>query len=223
MNQYNPRQNEQHQQNTEATVKASEAVARAGRDTVEHTTRVAREATEQTAREVDRIGREAVEISERSARAGADAFAHNADAMQGVWQSGVSLATQLSEQSFEQFERMLGLASERTKQASRRSSRHVEAIMQSSALLAAGLDALSREWIDFAHHRVVQQRDRLGQALEARTPHDFAAIQTEIMRDSIEDFFHSFRRVAETSARLTEDAVNKMAASAERSISSASQ
>jgi hypothetical protein len=223
MNQPNPR-NEQRQQNTEATVKASEAMARVGRDTMEQTTRATRETTEQTARavrEADRIGREAAEIGERSARAGVDAFAHNADAMQRVWQSGVSLATQLSEQSFEQFERMLGLASERTKQASQRSTRHVEAIMHSSALLAAGLDALSREWIDFAHHRVVHQRDRLGQVLEARTPHDFAAIQTEIMRDSIEDFLHSFRRVAETSARLTQDAVNKMAASAERSVGSA--
>jgi len=213
MTQHNLRQNDPRQSSAEATAKASETASRAVRDSVDQAARAARDTTERA----NRFSQEAAEVSERAVRAGTDVFAHNADALQRVWQSGVSLATQLSEQSFEQFERAFGLAGERTKQASERSSRHVEAIMHSSTLFTAGLDALSREWIDFTQHRVAQQRDRFEQVLAARTPHDLAAIQAELMRDSIEDFLHSFRRVAEASARLTEDAVNKMAESAERS------
>jgi hypothetical protein len=235
----------QARQNAEAIAKASESIGRAGRETSEQAARVARESTEQTSRaareaaeqttqiaretmeqatrlgresaeHANRLGREAAEVGERAARAGADVFAHNTDALQRAWHSGVSLATQLSEQSFDQFARMFGLASERTKEASQRSSRHVEAIVHSSSVFTGGLEILSRAWIDFAQERVAQQRHQFEQILRARTPQDLAAINAEMWRDNIEGLLHSYRRVAEVSSRLTEEAVKRIAENTER-------
>jgi hypothetical protein len=205
------------EQTTRAARDAAEQTTQLARETMEHATRIGRESAEQA----NRLGREAAEVGERAARAGADVFAHNTDALQRAWQSGMLLATQFSEQSFDQFARMFGLASERTKEASQRSSRHVEAIVHSSTVLTGGWETVSREWIDFAQESVARQRHRFEQVLRARTPQDFAAIQAEMMRDSIEGFLHSFRRVAEVSARLTEDAVKRMAESAERATKAA--
>jgi hypothetical protein len=227
-------------QNAQPDLKASESASRATREAMDHgahtlreaagqATRVARETTEQTTRlahetmehatrigresaeRASRLGREAAEVGGRAARAGAEVFAHNADALQHAWESGISLATQLSEQSFDQVMRMFGIAGERTRDASQSSSRHVEAILHSLTVLTGGLDTLSREWIDFAQQRVAQQRDRFEQVLQARTPQDFTAIQAEMMRDNIEGWLQSCRRVAEASLRLTEEAANRMA------------
>jgi DNA-directed RNA polymerase subunit F len=227
-------------QNAQPDLKASESASRAAREAMDHSahtlreaagqaTRVARETTEQTTRlahetmehatrigresaeRASRLGREAAEVGGRAARAGAEVFAHNTDALQHAWESGISLATQLSEQSFDQIVRMFGVAGERTRDASQSSSRHVEAILHSSAVLTGGLDTLSREWIEFAQQRVAQQRDRFEKILQIRTPQDFTAIQAEVMRDAIEGWLQSCRRVAEASLRLTEEAANRMA------------
>ena len=96
------------------------------------------------------------------------------------------------------------------------SARHVEAIMHSSTVLSGGLEAISREWIDFARNRVSCQHDRATQVLRARTPQDLAVIQTEMLRDNIEGLLQSFRRVAEVSARVSEDAVRKLSDDPER-------
>jgi hypothetical protein len=205
------------EQSTRAAREAAEQTTRFARETVEHASRVGRESAEQATR----MGREAAEVGERAARASADVFAHNTDVLQRVWQSGFSLATQLSEQSFDQFARMVGLAGDRSKEASHRSSRHVAAILHSSTVLTAGWDTISREWIDFAQRHVADQRDRFDALIEARTPQDFTAIQAEIMRDGLEGFLHSFRRVAEASAKLTEEAVKTLAQEADRSAKAA--
>ena len=96
------------------------------------------------------------------------------------------------------------------------SARHVEAIMHSSTVLSGGFEAISREWVDFVRNRVSCQRDSAAQVLRARTPQDLAVIQTEMLRDNIEGFLRSFRRVAEVSARVSEDAVRKLSDDPER-------
>jgi hypothetical protein len=206
------------EQATRVARETTEQTARAAREAAEHTTRLAHETMEHATRigrdsaeQANRLGREAAEVSGRAARAGAEVFAHNADALQRAWQSGISFAAQLSEQSFNQFERMFGLAGERTQEATQRSSHHVEAILHSSTVLTGGIDTLSHEWIDFAQQRVARQRDRFEQILQVRTPQDFTAIQAEVMRDAIEGWLQSCRRVAEASLRLTEEAASRMA------------
>jgi hypothetical protein len=211
----------------EAGAKTSESVARTSRETARQTARLARDTAEQAIRvehagaeQASRIGREAAELGEQTARAGADALARTAETLNRTWQSGLSIATQLSEQSFDQFARMFGLAGERSKQAAQHSSRHVAAIMDSSSVITGGLETLSCEWIDFVQQRVARQRDRFEQVLTARTPHDFTAMQAEVMRDNVESFLLSFSRIADLSARLTEDAASRMTDTAGREAKS---
>ncbi|MBO0757681.1 MAG: phasin family protein [Bradyrhizobiaceae bacterium] len=215
-----------------------EETARASREMTEQASRAEREAVEQNpatadeaanhlttdatdferenAAQANSLGQETAEAGGPAAHTGADVIAHNAEAIQRALRSGLSLATQLSEQSLVQFARILDLAGERTKEASEHSARHVEAIMQSSTVLSGGFEAISRELIDFARNHMSCQRDRTTQVLRARTPQDLAVIQTEMLRDNIESFLQSFRRVAEVSARVSEDAARKLSDDAER-------
>jgi hypothetical protein len=183
----------------------------------ERTTRLAQDATEQIGR-MARTGAEhanqlrltTAEIGEQVAQAGAEIVAHNTETLQRTWQNGLSLASQLSKQSFDQFARVLGSASERATQASRRSSRHVEAIMQTSTALTSGIEALSQGLAETAQRGLRQQHEHVEQAWLARTPHDLAALQAEIMRTNIESWLQGFRTIAEVSARLTEAAANRI-------------
>jgi phasin family protein len=183
----------------------------------EQATRLAQDTTDQISR-LTRLGAEhanqlrlaTAEIGERVAQVGAEIVAHNTETLQRTWQSGLSLANQLSQQSFEQFTRLLGNASERATQASRRSSRHVEAMMQTSTALTSGIEALSQGLAETAQRGLRQQHEHVEQAWLARTPHDLAALQAEIMRTSMESMLQGFRTIAEVSARLAEDAANRI-------------
>jgi phasin family protein len=185
---------------------AGEQATRLAQDTTEQFSRMARSGAEHA----NQLRLTTAEIGEQVAQVGAEIVAHNTETLQRTWQSGLSLASQLSQQSFDQFARLLGNASERATQASRRSSRHVEAIMQTSTALASGIEALSQGLAETAQRGLRQQHEHVEQALLARTPHDLAALQAEIMRTNIESMLQGFRTFAEVSARLTEDAANRI-------------
>jgi len=51
---------------------------------------------------------------------------------------------------------------------------------------------------------------RVEQLMHARTPQDFAAIQSDFVRDNVEGVLHSGRRVAEMSLQIADSAAKKM-------------
>ena len=83
-------------------------------------------------------------------------------------------------------------------------------------MLTQGIDGISREWFEFARKRIEQNLNRLNELARCRTPQQLAAMQSEMLRDNIEDLLQSSRRVAEISARLAEEAMGKMTANLEK-------
>lgn len=166
----------------------------------------ARKASEET----ERVAQTAAEAGERVARASADLMQSNAQAMQRAWQSGTNFATLCAERSADQFARALGMSGNGTQEATQQSSRNVEAIMQSSAALAQGMQTLSNEIMEFARHRLEKNIDQINEIMRSRTPHDFTAAQSNLLRDNLEGMLQTGRRVAEMSVRMTDEAVHRM-------------
>jgi hypothetical protein len=171
---------------------------------------VGQNTTRKMADETSRAARTMADVSDRTARAGADTVQRNAEAVQQVWQSGSELATRLTERATEQFARALGISGEEAQKAAQQSSRNLEAIGQSSTLLTHAAQDISLECFEFARKRMEHNLAWFDAVMRCRTPQELAAVQSEVVRDNLEDLFQSTRRIAELSMRLADQAVQKM-------------
>ena len=115
-----------------------------------------------------------------------------------------------------QFGRALGLSADGTHTATQQSSENIDAIMQSSAIIIEVTQSISREWMDFARERIEQNLNRFDSLLHCRTPQDFAALQSELLRDNLESFLQCARRVAEKSVHVADESARKVAENVER-------
>ena len=162
-----------------------------------------RRATEQTARSLS-------DASERTTRAGAEAFQRNAERLNDSWRSGSETANRLAERSMEQWTRLFGLSGETARQTVAQSSSNIQAMLESTTIVADGLQQLSGEWMRFAQERLEHNMEHFDQLLGCRSPHEYLALQTRIARENFEAMLQSARRASERSTRSADEAARKM-------------
>ena len=170
----------------------------------------AHDATRKIAEETSRAARTAADVSVSATRAGADTMQRNAETVQQAWQTGTEMATQLTERSMEQLARAFGITGESSQHASQQSSRNLESIVQSGTILASGMQNISREWFEFARKRMQENLNRADALASCRTPQELMAAQSDLLRDNLENFVQSTRRIAEISMQTADEAVRKM-------------
>ena len=170
----------------------------------------AQEASRKLTEDTSRAAQTAADAGAGAARAGADMIARNAETMQYAWQSSSRMASELAERSIERLTRAFGIGGESTQQATEQSSRNLESIVQSGTILAGGLQSISRAWFDFARKSMEQNLDRVETLTSCRSPHEILAAHSDLMRDSLEEFVQSTRRIAEISLQTTEEAARRM-------------
>lgn len=170
----------------------------------------ARKATKKTTEETSRAAEAAANAGAEAARAGADLFQRNAETMQEAWKSGGKVASQLTERSVEGFARAFGITGERAGQAAQQSSRNMESIVQSGMILAGGMQNISREMLDLARNSLEKNLHRLDVLASSRTPQELFAAQSDLMRDTLEDFVQSTRRISEISMQMADEASRRI-------------
>lgn len=171
---------------------------------------VSKETARKIAEETSRAARTAAEAGAGVARAGADMVQRNVEGVQHAWVSGSKTAGQLIEQSMDRFARNFGFAGGTAQQATEQSSRNLESIVQSGTILAGGMQSISRELFDFTRKRMEQNLHRADALLSCRTPQEILAAQSDLVRDNLEHFVESMRRIAEISVQMTEEASRRM-------------
>jgi hypothetical protein len=191
-----------------ANPRQDEKVAQAYQNAQETTRRAGEKVAEQAAR----VGRAAADAGEDMARAGADLLQNNAETVQSAWQAGLDIATKMTERSTDQFARTFGLSGDDAQQAMQQSARNVEALLQSTNVLARGIGGMSREWFEFLRSRMDTNLNRIDDLMRCRTPQDFAALHSELVRENVEGVLQSSRRLAELSLQVADNAAKKMTA-----------
>lgn len=176
----------------------------------EKITQASQETAQKVADVTARTARAAADAGERTARAGAEVLQRNAETVQQAWQTGSDMATRLTERSADQVARAFGISGEEAQQAAQMSTRNIAAIVQSSTVIAEGVQSISRECLEFARHRMESNISRLESLMRARTPQDLAVIQSDAVREGLEEFLQSTRRIAELSVHMADEAVRKM-------------
>ena len=181
-------------------------------DPIEQAARASERTANEVAEGAARVKDAAARASDRAMRASVEIMQRNAETVQHTLEYGAKLAARMTERSADQFGRAIGFSGEG---AAQRSSRDLEAIVQSGTVLTELTQRLCEEWVEIARARMDRGFDRFDALLQCRTPQDFAALQSELMRDNLETFLGYARKVGEHSARLADEARQRFGTVAE--------
>jgi hypothetical protein len=162
-----------------------------------------------------RVKDAAARASDEAVRAGLDMFQRNAETLQHTLECGAKLASRMTERSATQFGRAFGFSGGGADEAAQRSSRNIEAIAQSGTTMTDMTQRFFDEWAEIVRARIERGFDRMNALTQCRTPQDFAAFQSEVLRDNIETFLSLARKVGEHSTRLADDAKRRFGSLAE--------
>jgi len=170
-----------------------------------------RRTSEKTAEQARQVGQSAVEAGGTIAKSGADLFQHNVETMQNAWRFGLDMANTMSGRSAEQLGRTFGFSGDEAQQATQRSARNTDAILQSTTAATRGISQMSREYFDFVRHQFENSIDRMNEFWRCRTPQQVMAVQSDFLRNTVETAMESSRRVADTSVKVAEHTARQIA------------
>jgi len=191
----NPRQEDKSMQGME------DAARRVGETAAEQTTRIGQAAAAQTSA--------TAEAGEKVARASADLIKQNVETLQEAWRIGLETATSAMGRSTEQLGRTLGVSGEGVQQsteATQRSARNVQTVLYGGSAAARLMGGVSREYFEMVRQQLEKNLQRMNAFWACRTPQDFAAVHSDMMRETIEIALESSRRAADMSLKFVEEA-----------------
>jgi phasin family protein len=161
--------------------------------------------SERTADETSRFGRVAAETGEEAVRASANLLQQNAETLQNAWRLSLDLPSLLVDRSADQIGRTLGLSGNEAR-AAEHSARNAEMILHSTTALSKVMTEMSREYFETLRQQIQNNMGRMNDLWRCRTPQDFVAVQSDLVRDNINTLLESSRRLADMQARMVDDA-----------------
>jgi hypothetical protein len=157
-----------------------------------------------------RIAGSAADMSQRAAQTGVEMLDRNKEAAQFLWEHSTELFAHMARQSTDQMGRVLGISGDNAESGAKRTSRSLDALLQSGDVITSASRDLSREWFETMRRVVDATMGRSETLASCRTPNDLFATQLEIMRDTVEAALQGAKRVSEISAQAATDATQKM-------------
>jgi hypothetical protein len=164
----------------------------------------------QAARASSNSSQSALGAGEHGAEAAADLFGSTANTVEQLWRSGFDIASHFAERSSSQLARSIGLSDDKAHQATEQSSRNIEAIVQSSRAYADAFQSISRELSSFCKQRVERNLEKMSALMRSRTPQELIAAQSDLLRDNMEAFLQSTKRLAATSVDVADQATRRL-------------
>src|SRR3954463_12392165 len=156
------------------------------------------------------VTNEAAKVGEQSARAGADMARRGAETARDTVQSGVTMATQSFQRLNDQFTQALGFTGPQAEELSRRSSQNLQAVSQASSVLMKGFQEVSHEVLVLVQDRMTKNIDGLSRLAGCRSVQDFVAVQSDLVRDGLQQVIDTNKRVAEVSLRTADEAARSI-------------
>jgi Phasin protein len=175
-----------------------------------------RQAGEQAAEQTRRIGMAAAKAGEEVSRVSADFLNQNAEMVQNSWRFGMEAVTEAMNRSTDHLGRTFGWTGDEAQQATERSVRNTQSVMESATAVSKGLNEISREYFQFARRQMEKNMDRMNELWRCRTPHEFAAVQSDLIRETMTGVLESGRRVADMSLKVADDAGKRIANNIQR-------
>jgi hypothetical protein len=145
-------------------------------------------------------------VGREGARQAAEAAWRTTQNMQRTAQSSLSTAREEMQRATEQFSEVLGLNNASADEMARQSSQTVEAVTQYGAVLAKGVQEISREWVKLAGDRLQRNLEGLKELAHCRTLPEVISLQTRLARENMELMLNNSRRIAVLSLQVASEA-----------------
>ena len=158
------------------------------------------------------VTNEAAKVGEQTARAGADIARRGAETARDSLQSGLNTATQSFQRINDQLTKAWGFNGPQAEELTRRSSQNLQAVSQASSVLMKGAQEVSHAWFGFAQERVQKNMDGLSRLAGVRSVQDFVAVQSDLVRDNLQQLIDTNKHVAEVSVRVADEAARSIQA-----------
>src|SRR3954447_765539 len=114
-----------------------------------------------------------------------------------------------------QFARTLGFSGEEGERLARQSGQNMEAITKFGTVLTQACQDTSREWYGLAQKQLQRNLEGLSHLAHCRSVQDFAAVQSGLVRESLQHMVEDSRLIAEISLKAVNDASKAVAGSAQ--------
>jgi phasin family protein len=149
---------------------------------------------------------------QEAVRAGSDMARRGAETAQQAFKSGLDTATQSFQRVTDQVTQVLGFSGPQAEELARRSSQNLEAVKQANTVLAQGFQEISRDWFGLVQARVTKNLDAMSQLARCRSVQDFVAVQSDLVRDNMQQIISGSRQIAEVSVRVANEAARTIQA-----------
>ncbi|MER2266685.1 phasin family protein [Methylobacterium oxalidis] len=136
----------------------------------------------------------------------ADLSEQAAENTRKIVQRGVETTSQQAREATERFTRTLGFTGEDSERLARQSKQNMEAVTRCGTVLTQAFQDASRGWFGLAQSQWQRNLDGLNRLTQAKSVQEFAAIQSELARESLQHIVQDSRAITETSARAVEEA-----------------
>src|SRR3954466_13020815 len=169
-------------------------------------------AADEAARTARTVTDEAARVGEQTARAGADMARRGTETARDTFQSGLNTARQTLQRVSDQVTRVAGFNGPPAEELTRRSSQNLQAVSQASTVLARGAQEVSREVIQLVQDRLQKNVEAVNRLAGTRSVQDFVAVQSDLVRDGLQQVIDTNKRIAELSVRVAEEAARAIQA-----------
>jgi phasin family protein len=163
-------------------------------------------AADEAARTARTVTDEAARVGEQTARAGADIARRGTETARDTMQSGLNTATETFQRMSDQFTKVLGFNGPQAEELARRSSQNLQAVSQASSVLARGAQEVSHEVIQLVQDRLQKNVEAVSRIAGTRSVQDYVAVQSDLVRDTLQQVIDTNKRIAELSVRVADEA-----------------
>src|SRR3954464_2182780 len=154
-----------------------------------------------------------------AARAGVDRLADfRQQATEDAWKSmrgSVEAASQGVQNASDRFARTLGYSGEEGDRLARQSGQNVDAITKCGTVLTQAYQDTSREWYGLAQRQLQRNLEGLSKLAHCRSVQDFAAVQSGLIRESLQYLVEDTGSIVEISLKAVNEARKAVAGTAQ--------
>jgi phasin family protein len=124
----------------------------------------------------------------------------------------LNAAAEGSQRLADQVAEMFSFSQGRGEELTRQSRQNLEALTQAGTVLTRGFQDLSREWFGLVQESLRRNAEAVSAFARCRSLPDLVAVQTDFVRDSLQQTLEGTRRIAEVSTRVANEASQTVAA-----------